>query len=104
MDAVTFSHLLGFGKEDRKRPWISKLKQLVISEYQYMYMDGHPTDGKTTWLKPYYYVLNNSLCQILYPKGGDSTYLRDDSLIVLDCFGEHLTKFSISEYIWDRIT
>ena len=61
-------------------------------------------DGKTTWLKPYYYVLNNILCQILYPKGGDSTFLHDDSLVVLDCFGEHITKFTISEYIWDRIT
>ena len=40
-----------------------------------MYMDGHWDDGKIVYLKPYYYVLNNILCQILYPKGGDSTYL-----------------------------
>ena len=61
LDAVTFGHFLGFGKEDRKRPWIYDLKQLAISEYQYMYMDGHLADGKTTWFKPYYYVLNNIL-------------------------------------------
>jgi hypothetical protein len=27
-----------------------------------MYMEGHRADGKTTWLKPYYYVLNDILC------------------------------------------
>ena len=42
--------------------------------------------------------------QFIYPKGGDSTFLRDDSPVVLDCFGEHITKFSIGEYIWDWIT
>jgi len=67
-------------------------------------MDGHRANGKIFYLKPYYYVLNNILHQILYPKGDDSTYLRDDSPVVLDCFGEHLTKFFIGEYIWDRIT
>jgi hypothetical protein len=47
--------------------------------------------------------LNNILHQILYPKGGDSTYLGDDSSVVLDCFGDEFTKFSISHYIWDKI-
>ena len=44
-----------------------------------MYIDGHTADGQTVYLKPYYYVLNNILRQILYPKRGDSTFLRDDS-------------------------
>ena len=48
-------------------------------------------------------MLNNILCQILYPKIGDSTNLREDSQVVLDCFGDEFTKFSISHYIWDKI-
>jgi len=48
-------------------------------------------------------VLKNILRQILYPKGGDSTYLWDDSPIVLDCFGKEFTKFSVSRYIWYKI-
>ena len=69
-----------------------------------MYMEGHKADGKTVWLKPYYYVLNNILRQILYPKGGDSTYLRDDSPVILDCFGEDLSPFFVSHYIWNMIS
>ena len=68
-----------------------------------MYLDGHRADGKTVWLKPYYYVLNNILFHILYPKIGDSTNLCEDSQVVLDCFGDEFTKFSISRYIWDKI-
>ena len=55
------------------------------------------------YLKPYFYVLNNILRQILYSKGGDSTYLRDDSQKVLDRFGLDFDKFSISRYIWNKI-
>ena len=55
------------------------------------------------YLKPYFYVLNNILRQILYSKGGDSTYLRDDSQKVLDRFGPNFDKFSISRYIWNKI-
>ena len=39
----------------------------------------------------------------MYPKIGDSTNLREDSQVVLDCFGDEFTKFSISHYIWDKI-
>ena len=74
-----------------------------MDEYQYMYLDGHHADGKIIWLMPYYYVLNNILHQILYPKIGDSTNLREDSQIVHDSFGDEFTKFSISHYIWDKI-
>jgi len=74
-----------------------------MDEYQYMYLDGHRADRQTVWLKPYYYVLNNILHQILYPNRGDSTYLRDDSQVVLDYFGDEFTKFSISRYIWIKI-
>ena len=62
-----------------------------MDEYQYMYLDGHHPDGKTIWLKPYYYVLNNILRQILYPKIGDSTNLCEDSQVVLDCFRDEFT-------------
>ena len=68
-----------------------------------MYLYGYPSDGQTMYLKPYFYVLNNILRQILYPKGGDSTYLCDDSQKVLQCFGEDFDKFSISRYIWNKI-
>ena len=39
----------------------------------------------------------------MYPKIGDSTNLHVDSQVVLDCFGDEFTKFSISRYIWDKI-
>ena len=68
-----------------------------------MYLDGYPADGQTVYLKPYFYVLNNMLRQILYLKGGDSTYLCDDSQKVLQCFGEDFDKFSISRYILNKI-
>ena len=68
-----------------------------------MYLDGCPADGQTVYLKPYFYVLNNILCQILYPKGGDSTYLHDNSQKVFQRFGEDFDKFSISHYIWNKI-
>ena len=42
-------------------------------------LDGHRADGQTVWLMPYYYVLNNIIRMILYPKRGDSTFLPDDS-------------------------
>ena len=48
-------------------------------------------------------MLNNILHQILYPKIGDSTNLHADSQVLLDCFGDEFTKFSISHYIWDKI-
>ena len=68
-----------------------------------MYLEGHRADGQTAFLKPYYYVLNNILRQILYPKVGDSTFLRDDSQKVLQRFGDEFEKFSISRYIWNKI-
>ena len=39
----------------------------------------------------------------MYPKVGDSTYLRDDSQKVLQRFGDEFQKFSISRYIWNKI-
>jgi len=39
----------------------------------------------------------------LYPKCGDSTFLRDDSQKVLQCFGDDFKQFSISRYIWNKI-
>ena len=68
-----------------------------------MYLEGHTANGQTMFLKPYYYVLNNILRQILYPKVGDSTFLRDDSQKVLERFGDEFQKFSISRYIWNKI-
>ena len=68
-----------------------------------MYLDRHTADGQTTFLKPYYYVLNNILRQILYPKHGDSTFLRDDSQKALQRFGDDFEQFSISRYIWNKI-
>ena len=79
VDFITFSHLLGLNRRDRTSTAITEILALAMDEYQYMYLDGHRADGKTVWLKPYYYVLNNILRQILYPKIGDSTNLHDDS-------------------------
>ena len=98
-----FAHLLGLDHKDHRSTTITKIPALAMDEYQYMYLKGHRADGQTVWLKSYYYVLNNILLQILYPKSGDSTHLHDDSKVVLDCFDDEFTKFSISHYIWDKI-
>ena len=103
VDFINFSRLLGLDRRDRTSTAITEISALAMDEYQYMYLDGHRADGKTIWLKPYYYVLNNILHQILYPKIGDSTNLHADSQVLLDCFGDEFTKFSISHYIWDKI-
>jgi hypothetical protein len=79
VDFLTFARLLGLDCKDHRSVAISEISTLAMDEYQYMYLDGHPTDGQIVWLKPYYYVLNNILCQILHPKHGDSTHLHDDS-------------------------
>ena len=79
VDFNTFSCLLGLDYMDRTSTTITEILALAMDEYQYMYLDGHRADGKTIWLNPYYYVLNNILHQILYPKIGDSTNLHDDS-------------------------
>jgi hypothetical protein len=80
--------LLGFNGHDRRAAEITDYEDVAMSEYQFMYLEGFPTDGQTVYLKPYYYVLNNILWQILYPKEGDSTFLQDDSQKVLARFGD----------------
>ena len=103
VDFPTFACLLGLDRKDHCSTAISNISALAMDEYQYMYLDGYRAGGQTVWLKPYYYVLNNILRQILYPKSGDSAHLRDGSHVVLDCFGDEFTKFSISQYLWDKI-
>jgi len=103
VDFVNFSRLLGLGHSDRTATELTEYEDLALEEYQHMYLEGHRADGQTTFLKPYYYVLNNILRQILYPKVGDSTFLRDDSQKVLQRFGDEFQKFSISRYIWNKI-
>ena len=103
VDFITFSCLLGLGEYDHTAPELTEYEDVAMEEYQHMYLDGYPYDGQTVYLKPYFYVLNNILHQILYLKGGDSTYLRDDSQKVLDRFGLDFDKFSISRYIWNKI-
>ena len=88
MDFITFSRLLGLSHSDRIATELTEYEDLALEEYQHMYLDGHRADGQTVFLKPYYYVLNNILRQILYSKVGDSTYLRDDSQKVLQHFGD----------------
>ena len=77
VDFITFSCLLGLNEYDRTSPELTEYEDVALEEYQHMYLDGYPTDGQIVYLKPYY-VLNNILHQILYPKGGESTYLCDD--------------------------
>jgi hypothetical protein len=84
MDFVTFSHLLGLNGTDCHATELIEYEDVEMEEYQHMYLDGYPADGQTVYLKPYFYVLNNILRQIWYPKVGDSTYLHDDSQKVLD--------------------
>jgi len=79
VDFITFSCLLGLGHNNRTSPELTKYEDVALEEYQHMYLDGYLADGQTVYLKPYYYVLNNILRQILYPKSGDSTFLCDDS-------------------------
>ena len=85
VDFITFSRLLGLSHSDRIA---IELTEYEDEEYQHMYLDGHTADGQTVFLKPYYYVMNNILRQILYPKVSDSTYLHDDSQKVLQRFGD----------------
>ena len=99
VDFPTFARFLGLDRRDHRSTTIAEISPLAMDEYQYMYLDGHCADGQIVWLKPYYYVFNNILRQILYPKHGDSTFLHDDSHMVLDCFGDDFSKFSISRYI-----
>jgi hypothetical protein len=79
VDFATFARLLGLNGNDHHATELTKYKDVDMEEYQYMYLDGHTVDGQTVYLKPYFYVLNNILRQILYPKIGDTTNLRDDS-------------------------
>jgi hypothetical protein len=79
VDFVTFSRLLGFNRHDRCATELTEYENVDMEEYQHMYLEGYPGDGKIVYLNPYFYVLNNILRQILYPKVGDSTYIRDDS-------------------------
>ena len=79
VDFPTFARLLGLDRRDCHSTTIAKISPLAMDEYQYMYLDRHHADVQTVWSKPYYYVPNNILRQILYPKRGDSTHLRDDS-------------------------
>ena len=102
VDFITFSHLLGLNEYDHTSPELTEYVDVALEEYQQLYLDGYPTDGQIVYLKPYY-VLNNILHQILYPKGGESTYLCDDLQKVLQRFGEDFDKFSISRYIWNKI-
>ena len=68
VDFITFSRLLGLSHTDRTAPELTEYEDVALEEYQHMYLDRHTADGQTTFLKPYYYVLNNILRQILYPK------------------------------------
>ena len=63
MDFITFSRLLGLNHSDRTATELTEYEDLALEEYQHMYLDG-----QIVYLKPYYYVLNNILRQILYPK------------------------------------
>ena len=93
VDFVTFAHLLGFNGHDHRAAEITDYEDVAMLEYQFMYLEGFPADGQTVYLKPYYYVLNYILQQILYPKEGD------DSQKVLARFGDDFQKFSVSRYI-----
>jgi len=103
VDFITFARLLGLGHTDRTAPELTEYEDVALEEYQHMYLDGHPADGQTMYLKPYYYVLNNILRQILCLKRCDSTFLCDDSQKVLQRFGDDFQRFSISRYIWNKI-
>jgi hypothetical protein len=103
VDFITFSRLLGLNDYDHASPELFEYEDVATEEYQHMYLDGYPADGQIVYLKPYFYVLNNILHQILYLKRHDSTYLHDDSQKVLQRFGDDFEKFSISRYIWNKI-
>ena len=77
--SLPFLAFLAWTHRDHTSTTITEISALAMDEYQYMYLDGHRADGKTIWLKACYYVLNNILRWILYPKIGDSTNLHEDS-------------------------
>lgn len=99
VDFMTFSRLLGLREADRKRKELSEYGDVALRAYRHMCLDGHHPDTKTVYLKPYFYVLNTILHQILCQKHGDSMYIREDSPMVLQRFGPQLEIFSISRYI-----
>ena len=79
VDFITFSRLLDLSQANHIAPELTEYEDVALEEYQHMYLDGYPVDGQIVYLKPYYFVLNNILQQILYLKRGDSTFLCDDS-------------------------
>ena len=61
VDFITFSRPLDLSHSDRTATELTEYEDLALKEYQHMYLEGHPADGQTVFLKPYYYVLNNIL-------------------------------------------
>jgi hypothetical protein len=61
VDFTTFARFLGLNGNDHRAAELTEYEDVDMEEYQYMYLDGHTTDGQTIYLKPYFYVLNNIL-------------------------------------------
>lgn len=68
-----------------------------------MYIDARYANGKTSHLKPAFFVLNKLIRYTLDPKVGDSIHLHNDAPKILIHFGAGGGRFSLSDYMWGRI-
>jgi hypothetical protein len=106
-DYQTFSCLLGFTSEDRAASSLFDIFPDSVShddlEAAQIYKPGKAVDFTTTYLKPYFYVLNNLLRLTLDPKIGDSIHIMLDAPKVLCRFGAGGDHFSITDFMWRKI-
>jgi hypothetical protein len=107
VDYITFSRLLGFDHHDREAPALSDIFYNGINNddlrVAQMYKSEHLADGKTTFLKPTFFVLNNLLRTSIDPKIGDQDNLQADAPKILCRFGASGGCFSVTDFMWSKI-
>jgi hypothetical protein len=104
---MTFSRLLGFDHNDSEAPSLFDIFVNGVDESDMeaaqMYQPGKRADGNTTFLKPYFYVLNNLLRNTMDPKIGETIHIQHDAPKILVHFGANGGHFSISDFMWFKI-
>ena len=95
--------MFGFGNVDRTAPSLHDELPLSNSDLSFLYVDPDFADGTTTWLKSYFFVLNNIFRATLLPKIGDASKVQKLSRNLLNHFGDPVERFSVSSLIWNEI-
>jgi hypothetical protein len=107
VDYITFSRLLGFDHHDRDAPALSDIFYNGINNDDLraaqMYKSEHLADGKTTFLKPAFFILNNLLRASIDPNIGDQDNLQADAPKILCHFGAGGGCFSVTDFMWSKI-